>query len=304
MRHRRAYVFLGGVALIAILGGAWVVFEPSPFRFHDPSEAMARRADCGAPEGQVLVPDGVVTLGEDGPGSPGRRVHVPAFAIDVHEVTNREFAAFVQATGYRTIAEKSGGAVFVTPTALPRGLDDPSQWWRLDQRADWRHPRGARSTIRGRMDDPVVQVAYADAQAYARWKGRALPTVAQWERAARGDQDAERSRTSWAYGPAGAPLANTWQGVFPVANTGQDGFDGLAPVGCFAPNILGVHDMIGNAWEWTTALSGTSRIIKGGSFLCSMTYCANFRPAGWQAQEADLPTSHVGFRTVAAAPGP
>jgi formylglycine-generating enzyme required for sulfatase activity len=151
------------------------------------------------------------------------------------------------------------------------------------------------------MEDPVVQVTYADAHAYAAWAGRALPDEVQWERAARGDQDGEVAPSAWAYDTQGKPIANTWQGVFPVANRRSDGYPDLAPVGCFPPNAFGLQDMIGNAWEWTTGRSDRGRVVKGGSFLCAFDYCANFRPAGWQAQEADLPTSHIGFRTIAPA---
>jgi formylglycine-generating enzyme required for sulfatase activity len=247
------------------------------------------------------VPAGEVLLGEDGADKPGKRVKVAAFRIDRHEVTNRQFAAFVAATGYRTEAEIQGaGAVFVVPSHLD-GLADAAQWWKLTKGAFWRSPAGPGSGIAGRMDDPVVQVTYADAQAYARWAGRDLPDEAQWERAARGAQAGTAPPSSWAYDGQGRPIANTWQGAFPVADAGEDGYRGLAPVGCFKPNDFGLYDMIGNAWEWTSQAQagGSSRIVKGGSFLCSFDYCANFRPAGWQAQEADLPTSHIGFRTVA-----
>ena len=257
-------------------------------------------ADCKAPNGIARIPTGDVLLGEDGPGRPGHRVHVEAFDVDRHEVTNHQFAAFVVATGYRTDAERQGaGAVFTQPQHV-EGLDDAAQWWRLVRGADWRHPRGPDSSIAGRMDEPVVQVTFADAQAYAAWAGRALPDEAQWERAARGDQAGEVPPSAWAYDGEGHPTANTWQGVFPVMNARQDGYAGLAPVGCFKANVFGLYDMIGNAWEWTTGRSDRSRVVKGGSFLCAFDYCANFRPAGWQAQEADLPTSHISFRTISA----
>lgn len=264
------------------------------------SAQAARPRSCHAPEGQVKIPAGDVLLGEDGAGSPGRRERVEAFWIDRHEVTNAQFAAFVAATGYVTDAERQGGgAVFQQPDAVD-GLDDARQWWRWVRGASWRHPTGPSSQIAERMEDPVVQVTYADAAAYARWAGADLPSVAQWERAARGDQRGPVAQIAWAYDEAGRPRANTWQGDFPVRNTARDGFHGLASVGCFQPNAFGLFDMIGNAWEWTRDTRGgvSERVVKGGSFLCSANYCANFRPAGWQAQEADLPTSHIGFRTV------
>ncbi len=226
---------------------------------------------CGAADDLADIPAGEVLLGEDGPDHPGRRTRV---------------AAFVAATGYVTQAEREGrGAVFEVPTGIV-DLKDASQWWRFVSGATWRHPRGAGSAAE--PEQPVVQVSYADALAYARWAGRTLPTVAQWERAARGAQT--------------RPLANTRPGDFPRRDAAIDGHDGLAPVGCYAANAFGLVDMVGNAWEWTGEAgdpAGATGIIKGGSFLRAPGYCANFRPAAWQAQERDLPTSHVGFRTVA-----
>ncbi len=270
---------------------------------HPAAARTAAPKACAHLDGDVSIPAGEVLLGEDGDASPGRRVRVAAFRIDRHEVTNRQFAAFVRATGYRTQAEVEGaGAVFVTPEHL-QGLDDAAQWWRLKRGASWRAPTGPGSDIVGRMDEPVVQVTYADAQAYARWTGRALPDEAQWERAARGRHTQGAKPSSWAYDASGRPTANTWQGVFPVMDSADDGHHGLAPVGCFQPNAFGLYDMIGNVWEWTREARPGSpdRVVKGGSFLCAFNYCANFRPAGWQAQEADLPTSHIGFRTIAPA---
>ncbi|MFO1409754.1 MAG: sulfatase-like hydrolase/transferase [Steroidobacteraceae bacterium] len=255
---------------------------------------------CGASDVPANIPAGEVLLGEDGPAHPGRRTRVAAFRIDRHEVTNRQYAAFVAATGYVTRAEREGrGAVFQVPFGIV-DMSDYRQWWRFVDGAGWRHPRGPGSEAV--PDEPVVQVTYEDALAYAQWAGRALPSVAQWERAARGDQRGPRARESWAYGPDGRPLVNSWQGEFPVRNAALDGYDGLAPVGCFPANAFGLVDMVGNAWEWTRDEGdgrGATRIIKGGSFLCARNYCANFRPAAWQAQEHDMPTSHVGFRTVA-----
>lgn len=255
---------------------------------------------CAVADGRVAIPAGTVPLGEDGPGRPGRATAVAAFAIDRHEVTNDQFAAFVAATGYRTAAEREGGgAVFVAP-AHPVPLDDAARWWRYVRGADWRHPRGPRSTIDGDGRDPVVQVTRADAEAYARWAGGALPTDAQWERAARGGQTGTRDPSSWAYAGDGRAIANTWQGDFPARDEARDGHAGLAPVGCYPANRFGLVDMIGNAWEWTSAARGQAGEVKGGSFLCASGYCANYRPAAFQAQERDLPTSHIGFRTIRA----
>lgn len=263
-----------------------------------PVASAGAGARCDARDGRVLVPAGTVLLGEDGEGRPGRKVAVAAFWIDRHEVTNRQFAAFVAATGYRTAAERAGGsAVFVQPTG-PVDLDNAGNWWRYRQGAEWRHPDGPGSDIAGREDWPVVQVDYEDAAAYARWVGAELPGEAQWERAARGDQVGPRDPRRWAYHGDEHPTANSWQGVFPIRDTGADGYVGLAPVGCFDGNSFGLHDMVGNVWEWTSEQRGGSGLIKGGSYLCAMNYCANFRPAAFQAQELDLGTSHIGFRTI------
>ena len=252
---------------------------------------------CQARDGRVGIPAGAVLLGEDGEGRPGRKVAVPAFAIDRHEVTNRQFTAFVAATGHRTQAEREGvSAVFVQPTE-PVPLDNASRWWRFVEGADWRHPLGPASSIEGRDDEPVVQVTREDAEAYARWAGGNLPSEAQWERAARGRQTGTVAPASWAFDRHETARANVWEGPFPVADTGTDGFKGIAPVGCFEGNDFGVRDMVGNVWEWTDG-DGPTGLIKGGSYLCAMNYCANFRPAGFQAQERDLGTSHIGFRVV------
>ncbi len=251
----------------------------------------------------AIIPAGTVLLGEDGADHPGRVVVVSAFVIDRHEVTNRQFAAFVAATGYRTQAEREGqSAVFVAPTE-PVPLDNAGRWWRFVDGADWRHPQGPASTIARHDNDPVVQVTREDAEAYARWAGGRLPSEAQWERAARGRQDRATDPAGWAFDPAGQARANVWEGPFPLRDTGDDGFKGIAPVGCFGANAFGVSDMVGNVWEWTAgagagAGAGAQGLIKGGSYLCAMNYCANFRPAGFQAQEHDLGTSHIGFRLV------
>lgn len=265
-----------------------------------PQPATAPR--CATRDGQAFVPAGTVLLGEDGDGKPGQKVDVASFWIDLHEVTNRQFAAFVQATGYRTTAEREGGsAIFVQPVAAV-ALDSAGAWWRYGKGANWRHPQGPASDISQREDWPVVHVDYEDASAYARWAGGALPTEMQWERAARGSQATGRDPRGWAYAVDGHPVANSWQGVFPIRDTGGDGYAGLAPVGCFPATSFGLSDMVGNVWEWTSENRNGAGLIKGGSYLCAMNYCANFRPAAFQAQEFDLGTSHIGFRIVTNTP--
>lgn len=283
--------------------------------------------------GMVWVPGGVFEMGsthypEEG---PPRRVKVAGFWMDRTEVTNDEFAAFVQATGYITEAERPidpsqkpglpaamlqpGAVVFVMPNDV-RGHGDVTQWWRYIPGAQWRHPGGPGSDIKGKGAFPVVAVTIADAHAYARWKGRDLPSEAQWEWAARA---ASPETTA----PHEQPRqANTWQGLFPVVNLAEDGFVGLAPVACYPANTLGLFDMIGNVWELTAdawspnlhaGLHGersdappqamrptpaAQHVIKGGSFLCAPNYCVRYRPGARQPQDTDLATSHLGFRTI------
>jgi len=285
-------------------------------------------------QGMVWVPAGDYAEGdtvypEEGPVIPA---HVRGFWMDRHEVTNAQFAAFVAATGYVTQAERPvdrathpglpadmlepGAVVF----SMPKTVDDTqdiSQWWRYLPGANWRHPAGPGSSIAGHENYPVVEVTHADALAYARWARRALPTEAEWEWAARGG---ERRASMDHDQPANA---NTWQGVFPVMNSGEDGFVGLAPSGCYPANRYGLYDMIGNVWELTADVfrprhdagddpnraptrdaAGAQYVIKGGSFLCAPNYCARYRSGSREGQEADLAASHVGFRTILRAPGP
>ncbi|MDH4983003.1 formylglycine-generating enzyme family protein [Hyphomicrobium sp. D-2] len=281
---------------------------------------------AGDKTGMVYVPGGAFIMGSDRQLPEERSAHtveVSGFWIDSREVTNAQFAEFVRATGYITHAERAnnpGSAVFVAPSELPQGART-SQWWKYIESANWRQPEGEGSSIEGRERHPVVHVTYEDALAYANWRGHDLPTEAEWEYAARGgDREEIGARTAY---DGEKPIANTWQGVFPVLNTAEDGFVGTAPVGCFSPNGYGLYDMIGNVWEWTSDWyrrghvnvaavnpkgppglaplapgSAPSRVIKGGSHLCAANYCARYRTTSRQPQEADLGTSHVGFRTV------
>lgn len=256
----------------------------------------------------ISLPGGTAIIGEDDTlpeEAPQREIKVSAFSIDTTEVTNGQFAQFVNQTGYVTDAEKPqvgfgkpGAAVFdkVSPT-------NP-QSWSFVEGANWRHPEGPSSSIEGQDNYPVVQISYNDAQAYADWAGRALPSAEQWEYAARAG-----STTHFVWGeeltPDGEHKANYWQGIFPVMDQGDDGYEGRAPVGCFQPNDFGLYDMIGNVWEWTDSQQ-TSRqtreeaiyVIKGGSYLCAQNYCRRYRASARQFQEAGFPTNHIGFRTV------
>lgn len=276
-----------------------------------------------APTGEIALPAGEVLVGAAAelPGEgPPRRVRVGAFRIDRTEVTKAEFAAFVRATGYVTLAERAPDPAdypgvdprLLAPSSLVFTGDeadarrpDASRGWRVVAGADWRHPEGPGSTIRGREQEPVTHVAFEDALAYARWRGRDLPTEAEWEYAARGGL--ADARFTWGDAPAepGRPMANHWQGPFPAQDTGEDGHAGrAAPVGCYPPNGYGLFDMAGNVWEWTKdvapaddGLAG-ARLIKGGSYLCSDDFCFRYRPAARQPGPPDTGASHVGFRTV------
>jgi len=277
--------------------------------------------DSGELSGMVWIPGGRFIMGEDAyypEEFPQREVVVPGFWIDRTEVTNAEFAKFVEATGYRTVAErpvegrapdgvdpkffKPGSAVF-TPPNEDAPLTSFLDWWSYVPGASWKAPQGPESDIVERGDFPVVHIAYEDAVAYAEWAGLALPSEAQWEYAAQ--------MTAHVSGD-GTPIANTWQGLFPVQNRRGDGFAGIAPVGCFPANRYGLYDMIGNVWEWTSSvyedartpiennLAGQTahRVIKGGSYLCAENYCMRYRPAARHAQETGMGTNHIGFRTV------
>ncbi|WP_421842059.1 formylglycine-generating enzyme family protein [Mycobacterium sp.] len=270
--------------------------------------------------------------------APVHIVTVRAFAVERHPVTNAQFAEFVAETGYVTVAEQpldaalypgvdpddlTPGSMVFRATAGPVDLRDWRQWWDWAPGASWRHPFGPESDIAEKDQHPVVQVAYPDAAAYARWAGRRLPTEAEWEYAARGESGGESSCTySWGdeEKPGGQLMANTWQGKFPYRNDGALGWVGTSPVGTFATNGFGLVDMTGNVWEWTTTkFSGRhradrhstaccapvgpadpaiSQTLKGGSHLCAPEYCHRYRPAARSPQSQDTATTHIGFRCV------
>lgn len=313
--------------------------EPNrPCLQHPPAPAAAPGT-----AGMVLVKGGKYSQGaapkraEEG---PPRRTTVGAFWIDATEVTNDDFARFVDATGYVTLAERpldpkaypglKGDRLRPSSIVFVGGKDptgsDPGQWWRVVQGADWRHPQGPQSAILGQGARPVVQIAYADALAYATWLGRDLPTEAEWEYAARGGLN--DAQYTWGDKPLDLqkPQANVWQGPFPSVDTGADGYKArTAPVGCFPANGYGLYDMAGNVWEWAKDWyrpnldpkagadpSGPSEmeafdpgdpverrhVIKGGSFLCADNFCFRYRPPAREAGPTDTGSDHVGFRTI------
>ena len=289
--------------------------------------------DTGGPSvlGMSFVPSGEFTMGSDAPESraderPARRVRVGAYWIDRTEVTNFEFEVFAKATGYVTVAERpvdweelkkqcppgtpqppaemlGPGALVFTPPSAPVPFDDPSQWWKWTLGASWRHPKGPASDIKPFLAHPVVQVSYEDAAAYAAWAGKALPTEAQWERAARGGLDGRIF--VWGDEPITARRANTWQGHFPDSNTKEDGYERAGRVASYPANGFGLFDMAGNVWEWCSdrydpaaTAAHADRVQRGGSFLCHADYCSSYRPSARMSCSPDTALEHLGFRCV------
>jgi formylglycine-generating enzyme required for sulfatase activity len=297
----------------------------------------------------VWVPEGTFLMGSERhypEERPAHRVRVDGFWMDRCAVTNAAFRRFVDATRWVTLAERPAdpadypgatpallapaSAVF-RKTAGPVDLRNPAHWWTYVPGADWRHPHGPDSTIDDLAEHPVVQVAFADAAAYAAWAGKALPTEAEWERAARGGLDGAEFVWGDVLIPDGRSMANTWQGEFPWENVLTDGFAGTAPVGAFPPNGYGLYDMAGNVWELTTDwyqehgelahacctmdnprggarehsldprtphVRTPRKVMKGGSYLCAPNYCQRYRPAARMPQPLDTATCHVGFRCI------
>ena len=312
---------LSSVRLLAMASGLLISMGASASCASGPSLPVGWRTDPHA--GQVQMAAGEFVLGSQNGYAeerPTQSVKVASFWIDRTEVSNAQFASFVAATGYVTTAERQGGAaVFVIPSDAEL-KKRPMAWWRHVKGANWQHPDGPASDIKAKAHFPVVHVTRADALAYAHWLGRDLPTEAEWEYAAKAGQQGPELDAA-PRNAQGKPAANYWQGNFPLLNTAEDGYKSLAPVGCFAPNAWGLYDMIGNVWEWTkdayrgqhqshangdpsvvrvmSAPAGQqATVIKGGSYLCAPDYCVRYRASARESQEPDMPTSHVGFRTV------
>lgn len=280
--------------------------------------------------------------------APSHRVNVDGFWIDETPVTNRQFRAFVEATGHVTFAEIApdpkdypgalphmlrAGSLMFAPPSHPVDLRDWSQWWSFKFGATWRKPYGSGSSLKGLDDHPVVHIAYRDAEAYAAWAGKSLPTEAEWEFAAWGGREGAEFAWGDELTPDGRHMANIWQGHFPHENTREDGWARTSPVRAFPSNGYGLYDMIGNVWEWTADFWSVRhqgdapkaccvpqnprggpeadsfdprqpeiriprKVLKGGSHLCAPAYCRRYRPAARHAEPVDTSTSHVGFRCV------
>ena len=297
----------------------------------------------------IWVPGGSFVMGSSQfypEEQPTHRVEVDGFWVDPSPITVAEFRDFVEATGYVTVAERPlaptdypeadpsllvPGSLVFCKTPGPVDLRDFRNWWSYVPGANWAVPEGPGSSLAGRERHPVVHVAYEDAEAYAAWAGKALPTEAEWEFAARGGLEGRVYAWGDTFAPGRRQLANTWQGEFPWQNLLEDGFEGTSPVGSYAPNGYGLYDVTGNVWEWTADFfsphapdgpaccvprnprvtspdasygMGTpsahipQRVIKGGSHLCAPNYCLRYRPAARQGEAVDTSTAHIGFRCV------
>lgn len=304
------------------------------------------QAPAHGPEGMAWIAPGSFFMGTDDPmfvdARPVHSVTLDGFWIDTTEVTNAAFETFVRATNFKTVAEHAprasdfpqappealvAGSVTFSPPDHHVSLEDPSQWWTYKAGVSWRHPDGPDSQINDRAHHPVVHVAWTDATAFCAWKGKRLPTEAEWEYAARGGLD--RKRFAWGDEEKSANkwMANVWQGDFPAQNAAEDGFTRTAPVGSYAPNGYGLHDVAGNVWEWTADLYHPSyyaesptrnplgptqshdpgepgvvkRVMRGGSFLCSDLYCVRYVVGARGKGAPDTGASHLGFRCARSA---
>ena len=371
---RRGHTWLVLLVLVAA-GGWWFASRraggstPSPAAglagAFEPTRATVAIAPDAPPEGMVWIPGGEFSMGAADPMGPDantvgmqattdsrpiHRVYVDGFWMDATEVTNTQFAAFVAATGYVTVAERTpraedfpgappenlvAGSVVFAPPDHPVPLDNHYQWWSYVKGANWRHPQGPGSTIDGRERYPVVHVAYEDAEAYAGWAGKRLPTEAEWEFAARGGLSGKLYPWGDTFTSEGQWGANTHQGHFPDRDSGDDHFVGIAPVAQFPPNGYGLYDVAGNVWEWVSdwyrpdyyaRLAGGGQVVRnprgpdtsfdpsepgtikrvhrGGSFLCTEQYCSRYMVGTRGKGEPDTGTNHLGFRCVKGASSP
>jgi formylglycine-generating enzyme len=274
------------------------------------------RFAMGVPAGEGYATDGE---------APVHAVELAPFSIGAHAVTNDDYAAFVDATGHRTIAEVDGWS-FVFGGLLPDEFPPTravaaAPWWRQVEGADWRHPEGPQSDVDGRGDHPVVHVSWVDALAYCEWSGCRLPTEAEWELAARGGLEQQRFPWGDELEPGGEHRMNVFQGTFPGHNTCADGFAGTCPVDAFPPNGFGLHNMTGNVWEWcadwfdphtyrasppadpTGPPHGTHRVMRGGSYLCHASYCTRYRVGARSSNTPDSTAGNIGFRVAATVAG-
>ncbi|XP_044518763.1 formylglycine-generating enzyme [Gracilinanus agilis] len=274
------------------------------------------------------IPAGVFTMGTDEPQikqdgeGPARRVRINSFYMDLYEVSNAEFERFVNSTGYVTEAEKFGDSFVFDSMLSDQVKSDIHQavaaapWWLPVKGANWRHPEGPDSSILHRQDHPVLHVSWNDAVAYCTWAGKRLPTEAEWEYSCRGGLENRLFPWGNKLQPKGQHYANIWQGEFPVSNTGEDGYQGTAPVTAFPPNGYGLYNIVGNAWEWTSDWwtvhhsadetldpkgppSGSDRVKKGGSYMCHKSYCYRYRCAARSQNTPDSSASNLGFRCAA-----
>lgn len=325
---------------------------PLRFSVHSTIDSSPAKNKKLSHEGMVPIKAGNYAMGAaDKEGHkdeyPIHTVAVNSFWMDISEVTNQQFREFVEATGYVTTAEKTvdweelkkqlppGTAKPPADQLLPSSLVfvknenttdllDYSQWWSWVAGANWKHPQGPNSSVKGKDNYPVVQVSWYDAVAYCKWAGKRLPTEAEWEYAARAGLTGEKYPWGNEDPGAGKPKANTWQGRFPAVNTGWDHFDGAAPVKSFQPNGFGLYDMAGNVWEWCSDWyredyyqnagshspkgpatsydpdepSIPKKVVRGGSFLCNASYCKGYRVSARMKSSPDTGLEHTGFRCV------
>jgi formylglycine-generating enzyme required for sulfatase activity len=359
---------LATLAVLLLAAGGWLAYgtATTPAEVsgaHDvagsfqPTVANAAAAPATAPGSMVWIPGGEFSMGASDPpdmnaigmqaaedARPIHRVYVDGFFMDRTDVTNAQFAAFVTATGYVTVAERTplakdfpdappenlvAGSVVFTAPPHPVPLNDHLQWWSYVHGANWRHPLGPESDLSGKEGYPVVHVAYEDAEAYAKWAGKRLPTEAEWEFAARGGAAGQPFVWGDTFRPGGKWMANTHEGHFPEQDSGEDGYAGIAPAAQFPPNQYGLYDMAGNVWQWVSdwyrpdyyaQLASTGdvarnprgpdtpfdpegpgerkKVHRGGSFLCTDQYCSRYVVGTRGKGEISTATNHLGFRCV------